>query len=347
NTMLDAKRLQSFSLLKSLSDHGLTQVAKRFITRSLGSGEVLFNRGDSDPNIYFLLDGTISLRSDDNSPAILIRADSDAAQMPLSRLKPRRYTAVAGSAAKVAVIDEDLLDRLLAADHTAAYEVTVIEGDDPEWMFHIFSNPAFKKVPEDNLMALLSQLQTQDIKAGQTVIRQGDHGDYYYLIRRGRAQVLRSFRGETPAQVAELGPGDGFGEEALLSNDPRNASVIMTEDGVLMRLSITDFNSLLRASLVPRVSPIEVPDMVRAGAGTIDVRTSGEYDEDGLSGSLNLPLCNLRPLAATLPNDRQYITVCQTGRRSSAAAFLLNQRGFDVYALRGNLASLSALKPNR
>ncbi len=307
----------------------------------------MFNRGDNDPNIYFLLDGTISLRSDDNSQAILIRADSDAAQMPLSRLKPRRYTAAAGSKAKVAVINEDLLDSLLAADHTAAYGVTVIEGDDPEWMFRIFSNPAFKKVLEDNLLALLSQLRPQDVKAGETIIRQGDHGDYYYLIRRGRAQVLRAFRDETPALVAELGPGDGFGEEALLSNEPRNATVVMAEDGVLMRLSITDFNSLLMASLVPRVSPMEVPGMVKAGAGIIDVRTSGEYDEDGLPGSLNLPLCNLRAQVASVPNNRQYITVCQTGRRSTAAAFLLNQRGFDVYSLRGNLASLSALKANQ
>lgn len=341
--MVDAQSLKQFALLGTLTENGLQQVAGKLVVRQLQLGDTLFRRGDEDADIYFLLRGSIALRSDQDSAPVVIEAGSDAAQMPLSRLKPRRYTAVASTLATVVYMDEDGLDSLLTADHTAAYEVSEIEGEDPEWMFRIFSNPAFRRVPADNLAALFNRLQPLDVLAGQSIIRQGEQGDYYYLIRRGRARVLRAFRGEAPSPVAELAVGDGFGEEALLSDEPRNATVVMTEDGLLMRLSMADFNQLLGTSLARRIDPSDVAGMLRDGAGIIDVRTADEYREDGLPGSLNLPLWNLRREAERLPRGRKYIAVCGTGRRSTAATFLLNQLGFDVHVLLEGLDAVREL----
>lgn len=337
--MIDTERLKSFAILASLTRDGLARAAEHLSQRDLPPGEVLFLKGDDDKLVYFLLEGSVSLRSDDSSAAVFIRADTDAAQMPLSRLKPRRYTATAGTFVRVAAIDEDLLDDLMTADQTATYEVSLIEGEDPEWMFRLFSSPAFKKVPTDNLAALFSRMQPVDVRAGQTIVRQGEAGDYYYLIRRGRAQVQQARQDGIPAKVAELGVGDGFGEEALLSGDPRNATVGMIEDGQLMRLSLADFNGLLRPPMVQRVDAVEAIAMVRNGAKFLDVRTEAEFREHSLNlpGSLNVPLCDLRRLSEGLRRGTQYITVCQTGRRCTAAAFLLSQRGFDVYVLRGGL----------
>lgn len=340
--MINAERLRGFSPLNILSPAGLRKAAEAIKLRDLMPGDILFQAGDRDSQVYFLLKGSITLRREASSAPIIIRADTEAAQVPLSRLKPRRYTAAAGTIARVAGIDEDLLDNLITTDQTAAYEVTVIEGEDPEWMFRLFSSPSFRKVPTDNLAALFSKLEAVPARAGETIIRQGETGDYYYLIRRGRARVLRSYRDEAPVFEAELGIGDGFGEEALLSGEPRNATVVMSQDGLLMRLSHADFNSLLKAPLVQRVSPAEMAVMLRNGVGLIDVRTEPEFNEAALPGSINLPLCKLRLLAEGLDHNRPYIAVCQTGRRCSAAAFLLGQRGFDVYVLRGGLNAIRA-----
>lgn len=331
--MIDPQQLKQFALLNSLTDGGLRQAAEQLGVIELHPGDTLFRRGDEDTDIYFLLRGSIALRSDPTSPPLVIDAGSDAAQMPLSRLKPRRYTAIANTPAVVVSMNEDELDSLLTADHTAAYEVSEIAGEDPEWMFRIFSSPAFRQVPADNLAALFSRLQPLDVVAGQTVIRQGEQGDYYYLIRQGRARVMRAFGGGMPAQVAQLAAGDGFGEEALLSDEPRNATVIMADDGLLMRLAMADFNELLGTSLARRIELADVARMLRDGAGIIDVRTAEEYREDGLPGSLNLPLSRLRHEAEGLPRGRKYIAVCGAGRRSRAATFLLNQLGFDAHVL--------------
>lgn len=339
--MIELERLKTFSLLDSLSRDGLAQAAGQLAVHKLSPGDVLFHLGERDRQIYFLLDGAIVLRSGGGDAPILIQSGTEAATLPLSRLKPRRYTAQAASPALVLAIDEDQLDKLLTADQSAAYEVSLIEGEDPEWMFRLFSSPAFRKVPVDNLSALFGRMQAVDVSVGQIIIRQGEPGDYYYLIRRGRAKVDRRFDDGSQLGVAELGVGDSFGEEALLSGDPRNATVSMIEGGQLMRLSLADFNDLLRPALVQRVSPREALALVRQGAKFLDVRTEPEFREHALPGSLNLPLCNLRRLSDGLPRNTRYITVCQTGRRCTSAAFLLSQRGFDVYVLRDGLDAIN------
>ena len=337
--MIDLARLQAFNLLNALSSDGLTRAASQIKVRELPVGEVLFRFGERDRPIYFLLDGAIALQGSDGNQ-LLIQAGSEAASQPLSRLKPRRYHAVAASPVRVAAIDEDLLDQLLTADQSAAYEVSLIEGEDPAWMFKLFTSEAFGKVPADNLTALFGRMQPIEAKAGEVIIRQGEAGDYYYLIRLGRAKVERQSADGRLFPVAELGIGESCGEEALLSGDPRNATVSMIEDGQLMRLSQADFNSLLKPALVRRVTPREALALIRRGGRFLDVRTEAEFRERSLPGSLNLPLCNLRHLAANLPRDTPYVTVCQTGRRCTSAAFLLGQRGFDVYVLRDGLDAI-------
>ncbi len=342
--MIAQEKLRTFSLLDSLSRDGLAKVAEQFQTRELNSGDTLFSQGERDAPIYFLLEGTIELRSELGTLTPL-KAGSDAARLPISRLKPRRYSAIALSHARVAMIDEDVLDDLMTSDQSMSYEVSLIEGEDPEWMFQLFSNPLFAKVPATNMSALCHRMQAIPVQAGQVILNQGDTGDYYYLIRRGQARIKRSFRDEKPVLLAEIGPGQGFGEEALISGDPRNATVEMTEDGVLMRLSMHDFNELLKPALVQKVNPREALTMVKKGARFLDVRTEAEFRENAIPGSQNLPLCNLRRLARGLDSQRPYITVCQSGRRCSVAAFLLGQLGFEVYVLRDGLDELSLDPP--
>lgn len=333
--------LAHFSPLDTLTGHGLAQVAQSLAQHRLEPGDTLFKTGDRDDRLYFLLEGQVALESEGSAP-ILIRAGTDSAAVPLSRLKPRRYTAVATTPATVASVDEDWLDHLLTVDQTTAYEVTEIEGEDPEWMFRLMSSPAFARIPPGNLARMFSRLEPVESPMGHLIIRQGEPGDCYYLIRRGKAHVYRSDNGEKPVLVDTLGSGQGFGEEALLSGDPRNATVVTVDHSLLMRLAKSDFDALLKPALTRRVDAADAANLIGAGARFIDVRAPSEYREYSLPASLNLPLRHLRELADRLDRRRPYITVCQTGRRATAAAFLLNQRGFDVCILDGGL---NAVRP--
>ena len=344
---MDATQLSQLVPFNGLSDEALHLAVQQGRLRHLDKGQKLFARGEQDQYSYYLLDGEVSLVSDDgDAPSLIIRSGSDAARHPLARLKPRRYTCMARCPCTVAKFSGDSLDRLVARDQATSYEVTEFEGDDPSWLFDLLRNQSFTRVPPANLHSLFGRFEPFPVAAGQEVIRQGDAGDYYYLLREGTARVTRATKAGKPIQLARLEPGQGFGEEALITGEPRNATVSMLTDGLLMRLAAGDFHLLLQEPLVLQVSTDEAAAMVRwRGAVLIDVRMEDEHRQGNLKGSLNLPLYLLRLRINALDPARPYILYCQTGSRSSTAAFLLAQRGFDAHVLTGGLDALNIFNP--
>jgi MFS family permease len=91
--------------------------------------------------------------------------------------------------------------------------------------------PIFSPLAPPALERLASQLEAVTVPAGTEVIRQGDHGDRFYLVESGRLRVSVDGR---PA--GEIGPGDFFGEIALLRDVPRTASVTAESDAQLQAL---------------------------------------------------------------------------------------------------------------
>jgi CRP-like cAMP-binding protein len=333
--------------LADFSEEALTQAAALAKSAILETGNVLFRKGSDDGRSYYLLAGEVDLDSEDNSAALVVKAGSETAQHPLSRLKPRTYTCTARTPCKLVVFSDDDLDHLFARDQATAYEVTEFDGDDPQWMFDLLSNPAFAHVPPGNLHTLFGRFESIQVTAGQVIVQQGGAGDYYYLIRAGSARVSRRASEDKIITLADLKVGQGFGEEALITGEPRNATVIMTSNGELMRLPAADFDSLLREPLVHRVTLAQGAKLIKQGAQLIDVRLEAEFKEGSLKGSTNLPLYLLRLRANTLDRQRTYILFCQSGRRSSTAAFLLTQRGFDARVLEGGLAALKKAVPDK
>ena len=132
-----------------------------------------------------------------------------------------------------------------------------------------------------------------------------------------------------------------------MAETARNATVTMKTGGVLLRLAKSDFIDLLRAPLLHRLGPAAAKQKVAAGAIWLDVRFPAEYQHDGLPGAINIPLNEVRQALSMLDKGKEYIAYCQTGRRSSAAAFLLSQRGFGAYLLDGGLKALESAQQRK
>jgi rhodanese-related sulfurtransferase len=193
---------------------------------------------------------------------------------------------------------------------------------------------AFKNMPPANIKSLLQRMETVSVDKDDVIIEQGSLGDYYYVLTEGEALVTRT------VELATLGAGASFGEEALLSGSKRNASVTMSTDGQLMRLAKADFNELLKEPLLDRVTPEEAQVRVAKGNVWLDVRHVTEYNHSHLKNAVNIPLHELRLRMKELNKDKEYICYCGTGRRSSAAAFLLVQNGFKVVVLIGGVQKI-------
>jgi len=147
---------------------------------------------------------------------------------------------------------------------------------------------------------------------------------------------------ETPANkenidLAELGVGGTFGEEALISDEARNATVTMQTDGTLMKLDRDDFQSLLNEPMILSLEHEDADEAVAQGGQWLDVRVPSEFKASSKPNATNLPLYLLRHKLDALDRKTPYVVYCDTGRRSSAAAFILNQRGFETAVLKGGL----------
>jgi rhodanese-related sulfurtransferase len=161
----------------------------------------------------------------------------------------------------------------------------------------------------------------------------------------GKCVVTR----ETPLnkegiKLAELGPGDSFGEEALIAEAKRNATVTMSTDGTLMRLGKNDFQTLLNEPLLQWVSQDRAKEIVAGGGKWLDVRLPSEFQNFRIEGAVNIPLYFIRLKINALDKSTPYVVCCDTGRRSSAAAYILSERGFEAYVLRDGLAGTEAAR---
>jgi hypothetical protein len=103
--------------------------------------------------------------------------------------------------------------------------------------------PLFAPVPAPALEAAAAALEPTTMQAGDVVVREGDVGDRFYVIDAGAVRVDRG-----GAPVSTLGPGDSFGELALISDIPRTASVTATADGGLLTLDRDAFLVAITAS---------------------------------------------------------------------------------------------------
>lgn len=247
--MVGPEQLRRFSPLDSLSGDGLARATAAMTERRLALGDVLFKKGDSDGLAFFLLDGTISLRSEPTAHPLYIRAGSDSALVPLSRLKPRRYTAIADTPAVVAALEEELLNGLLAEDRIETYEVDEVDAPDPAWLFKLMANPLYARVPADHFGALFGRLEEVAARDGEVILRQGEPCQHYYIVRQGVVRLWCSLTGDEPVLIEELSEGDAFGDEALLKGGAAELSYIMAGDGLLMRLAKDDFDQLLKPAL--------------------------------------------------------------------------------------------------
>jgi CRP-like cAMP-binding protein len=106
---------------------------------------------------------------------------------------------------------------------------------------------AFEELTAAELVHIAERMQTHRFARGDVIIRQGDPGKTFYLVRSGSVDVTRrAGPGGTEDHITTLGPGTCFGERALIEDELRNASVTAAEEVEVYALAKPDFWTLLR-----------------------------------------------------------------------------------------------------
>lgn len=360
--------LQRLEPVASLAVEQLEYIAMYTKVEKHAPGTCLFRQGDKDYKMLYLLQGDIEISSDKKTEKHTISANFSENQTnlypvaPAVKDQPRHVTATALTHVKVIRLDSELVETMMVWNQFMRREPEVImsgEGvinvDKSQWVQKMYRSPIFRHLPAANIEQLLDSLEPIRVNAGDVIIRQGDVGDYFYMLNEGTALVTRvvtdvkgpalgvtgSGKSEDESiELAELSAGSSFGEAALLSDKPRNASVSMVTDGVLLRLAKADFVRLLNEPTLHWVKQGELQAKLDAGARGLDVRMPAEFAHGHLRGSINIPIQELHQRIKELDKTQYYICCCEAGRRSSAAAFILGQYGIKASVLKAGLDSL-------
>ncbi|TQV81008.1 cyclic nucleotide-binding domain-containing protein [Exilibacterium tricleocarpae] len=331
--------------LKSMSENHLAALLDTGAVLTVCAGQVLFERDSRDATHVYLLHGDVALADGAGRSTI---ASARTQLYPLAHRRRRAATAVAKTDCSILRLDSEALDKLLAWSQISEYLLVDIAyqrdlDEDVDWMMTVLKSNLFFKVPPINVQQIFSRLSPMVVDAGEVILRQGEIGDGCYFIKEGSASVTRSPDGVSkPLPLADIGPGRCFGEDALVNAAVRNATVTMQTGGVVMRLEKKDFILLLREPEVDTLEGSQLAGEVAAGTVMIDVRTEEEYARSHVHRAVNIPLNLLRIKSRLLNQATRYVIYCNTGRRGRAAAYLLNQQGFQTLALAEGIHALDA-----
>lgn len=346
-----AESIRQLVPINELSHDVQNDIIKHAQLIYLKNRQPLFNQGDRDNFSFYLLEGEIQLEANGQVHSS-ITAGTDRAIYPMAQLQPRQFSGKASIDSVVFRMERNALDKLLVMNQGnesdeladgANVEVGMVEMDEEDsvdWMSRMLSSEIFSGMPTANIHQLFALMEPVEYKAGDNIITQGETGENYYIIQEGRCEVLRHTKpGAKEIKLAELKPGDGFGEEALITETVRNATIRMLTDGMVAHLSKDNFVTLIQNPTIKAVSRERAEEIIDGAGKWLDVRYKNEHDRNAIEDSLHVPLNILRLKADALARDTHYVAYCDTGGRSSTAAFLLTERGFTVSYLDGGLVN--------
>jgi CRP-like cAMP-binding protein/Zn-dependent protease len=224
----------------------LLEIARAMRAEDIAAGQEVVRQGDAGDRFYLISRGAFEVQVNGTPEVQLGRGDYFGERALLHRA-PRQATVMATEPSRVLVLDQSAFDTLLASDLAVRTRLERALAYREE----VAQMALFRDLGPAELDVLLSRFVPIEVAAGEVIIRQGESGERFYLVRSGGVEVDRDRQ-----VLAQLGPGEAFGEIALLLDVPRTASVTATEPTALLALDARDFRDLL-ASYLGRAVELE------------------------------------------------------------------------------------------
>lgn len=336
------KDLRKYCYFHRLSDTAIKELSKKMRVEQLPAGTVIIREGDPPDAFYLISDGEIevSKKAESGESYVLSVLSSGEGVGAMALLTNSHRTASVTAKTDVAcytLLKEDF-DEIVRTDSAFS---SIIKGKTfgYEQFNQIKGLQPFELLEPEKMALLAGKLIERNYGPNEDIVVQGAAGNEYFIIKSGRVDVLKKMFEDWPEKVATLINGQAFGEEALITDSPRNATVRAIEDTVVWALSKPDFDSIVKSSFLDEVMPGDVPLSEESAHALLDVRMQMEFDDEHIPGAINIPLDELRQRYSDLHRDREYYVYCHAGVRSASATFLLKSQGFKAKSIRGGMNS--------
>ncbi len=303
---MDAEQLSRFADFEGWSARRMESVARSVRRLKVPAGRWLVRPGRSLAARVFLVEGRVRLL--DAGRSVIVNAGS-------ARARRAVYPGAAGvqslTSAVFVSLDPVLLEAAGAVRPEGAPGIPELLAEE-SWQRRFLTSPLMRRLGPVAWQRILRATRRTDYGAGARVIEAGEPAACCHVLCSGRAEIRIGER-----VVAVLSAGGLFGEDALVSGRPRNATVVMTVAGSAVSLPAEQFQRWLLDAVV---RPLAEP-----GARPI-LSLSGE----GPDGAVRLQVDELRRAGAGLSSAESYAVVGGRWSERTLAAFLLAEQGIDA-----------------
>lgn len=290
--------IRSSALFRTCSETILKEVAEEFTEVHLAPDQILFREGEMGHCLYIVIRGKLAIYTTDTAGnrVIIDEKHAGACVGEIALLTGQLRTA------SVCALEETILISLskegfthLARRHPGlapAISSAILPNMQTGYLARILSD-LFGTLEMDVLQELQNQLEWTTLTKGETLFRQGDPGDGMFIVVTGRLQILIQDKHGKEHIHSEVGPGEVVGELALLTRDPRAATVYAIREANVVKLPAEVFEKLI--SQFPQMM-VQISRMI--------VRRQQSLSRENQSRSYNyviVPLSQNLPLPDFLP----------------------------------------------
>lgn len=338
---LSPDMLKQYRYFEGLSDGALEEIAGRLEKVELAAGTKIIKEGEPADSFYIVKEGEVEVTKTtkwgQEARITNLKCGAGFGEMALLTCSTRNSSVLAKTDVELYKLMKIDFEEIVLLDSTFTNMLVKKNRDHCQYNKMKTLQPLAILEP-GKMLALTEKLIEKHYTAGENIITQGGPGDAYYILKSGRAEVIKKKGGNDPEQVAVLGEGEGFGEEALIREEPRNATVRAIDDTLVLRLEKSDFDEIMKKSFLEWDFPEDIMDE-RGKYIIIDARIAPEYEEEHIEGALNIPIEVLRQRFTELDPSCEYYTYCTNDSRGMTAAFLMRSQGFRAKSIRGGLGA--------
>lgn len=225
-------------LANVLTGESLDKVISAMHERKVSGGEVIIEEGEPGNNMYVSMRGTYEVYIKKK----LYSTFSDKrvfGELAILYNSKRMATIKAVTDGKVWILQRHIYQQIVVQSAIQEFEQT---------LSFLRNVPLVNQLNEESLSKIPNLLKKEFFKTDAIIVRQGEPGDKFYIIRAGCVTISK----ENEGKVSELGQGAFFGERALLTSDARQATVIANAPGVeCLTLTRPEFRKHFNDILIP------------------------------------------------------------------------------------------------
>ncbi|MEM7117866.1 MAG: cyclic nucleotide-binding domain-containing protein [Chloroflexota bacterium] len=244
--------LRKLPVFAQLPQQFFHQLASHLQSQELGAGDTLFHRGDQSTDMFIIMAGRVKVVLPDEYGRELVLDEygqgKSIGELALLSQQSRTVTIIANEPTTLLKLSRDTFLHLLKT--TTQIELNSLE----DWQRHVRRQNKiqllqrmdwFAALPEDDLVIIANKTDTKHFERNEILIHRGDSGDAFYIIVQGWVSAFVTPDEGSRIVLNQLGPGEIFGEMALLEDKPRSASIMALTPLEVLTLDRDDFMAIL------------------------------------------------------------------------------------------------------